>query len=189
MKILHQRLFAPAALLLAVLLTACGADDANQPPPAPHAITSEAVGHYCGMNLDEHAGPKGQILLRDTPKPVWFTTIRQVFAYTILPEEPKAIRAIYVQDMAKAPEGGSPPDDAWINALDAFYVIESGVIGGMGAPDALPFGHIADAHAFVRNHGGRVVTFDDMPEDYIFSYTEPIQPTSHADSASARAPS
>ncbi len=189
MKKSRRRLAAPSLLALALLLAGCGADQSAAPLPPPQAITSEAVGHYCGMNLDEHVGPKGQILLRDTPQPVWFTTIRQVFAYTFLPEEPKAIRAIYVQDMGRAPEGGSPPDDAWIDARKAHYVIESRYLGGMGAPDALPFLHEADAQAFAQRHGGRVVAFQDMPEDYVLSYTEPVLPNPHADPSSAGAPS
>lgn len=180
MKIASRLLAAPATLILALLLSGCGAHDAAQSPPSPHAITSEAVGHYCSMNLDEHTGPKGQILLRDTLQPVWFTTIRQVFAYTLLPEEPKAIRAIYVQDMGRAPEGGAPPADAWIDARTAHYVIESRYIGGMGAPDALPFLNEADALAFGQRYGGRVVSFQDMPEDYVLSYTEPVFPNSYA---------
>ena len=82
-------------LMLAALLAGCsGEPDAPIPPPSPVAMTQEAVGHYCGMNLYEHIGPKGQILLRGQNDPVWFTTIREVFAYTLLPEEPKTIAAI-----------------------------------------------------------------------------------------------
>ncbi|MER1967150.1 nitrous oxide reductase accessory protein NosL [Castellaniella sp. GW247-6E4] len=189
MKNASRRLFAPATLTLVLLLAGCGGNDATQPPPAPHAITSEAVGHYCGMNLDEHTGPKGQILLRDTSQPVWFTTIRQVFAYTLLPEEPKAIRAIYVQDMGRAPAGGSPPSDAWIDAREAYYLIEGGAIGGMGAPDALPFLHEEDAQASGRRHGGRVVRFEDMPEDYILGDAATAPQNPHVGHASVGASS
>lgn len=156
-----------ATLLAATLLAACGGSqgDAAAPPP-PQALTADAVGHYCGMNLDEHIGPKGQILLRDRALPVWFSTIREVFAYTLLPEEPKTILAIYVQDMGQADSSGNPPSDAWISARDAYFVIEGRAVGGMGAPDALPFTHRDDALAFTERHGGRIVTFQEMPEDY-----------------------
>src|SRR5690606_5944270 len=89
-----------AGLWLTIMVAACGESANTAPPPPPvAAIPKDAVGHYCGMFLFEHKGPKGQVLLRDRDTPVWFTTIREVFAYTRLPEEPKAITATYVQDM------------------------------------------------------------------------------------------
>ncbi|MFC4299651.1 nitrous oxide reductase accessory protein NosL [Castellaniella hirudinis] len=164
---------AGAALGLAALLAGCGGrQDASSPPPTPVAMTDEAVGHYCGMNLYEHIGPKGQILLRDRDVPVWFSTIREVFAYTILPEEPKTVLAIYVQDMGRAGADGNPPADAWIDATTAHYLIESGAVGGMGAPDALPFARLEDARAFAERHGGRIVSFQNMPEDYVLRAPE-----------------
>lgn len=166
-----------AALLAAVALAACGGAPGNSPDaPPPQAMTDEAVGHYCGMNLTEHIGPKGQILLRDRAAPVWFSTIREVFAYTLLPEEPKAILAIYVQDMGQADADGNPPAGAWIDAHEAHYLIDSRAVGGMGAPDALPFAHRADADAFAAHHGGRVVSFRDMPEDYVLRTRESAFP-------------
>lgn len=158
-----------APLLAALMLVACGKSpgDGGSTVPPPQALSAEAVGHYCGMNLTEHVGPKGQILLRDWPLPVWFSTIREVFTYTRLPEEPKAILAIYVQDMGQADASGNPPDDAWIDARSAHFLIESRAVGGMGAPDALPFARRDDALAFAARNGGRIVSFQDMPEDYL----------------------
>ena len=161
------------AVLLSALLAGCGnGGGASSSPPSPVAMTDQAVGHYCGMNLYEHIGPKGQILLRDRDVPVWFSTIREVFAYTILPEEPKTILAIYVQDMGRAGPDGNPPADAWIDARTPHYLIESGAVGGMGAPDALPFSRLADAQAYAARHGGRLVGFKDMPEDYVLRTPE-----------------
>ncbi|WP_345797506.1 nitrous oxide reductase accessory protein NosL [Castellaniella sp. MT123] len=165
------------ALGLSLALTGCGGkSDASTPPPTPAAMTDQSIGHYCGMNLNEHVGPKGQILLRDDPRPVWFSTIREVFAYTLLPEEPKAILAIYVQDMGRAGPDGNPPADAWIDAHQAHYVIHGDAIGGMGAPDALPFARMDDARRFAAQHGGQIVDFQGMPEDYVLRYVEPSSP-------------
>jgi copper chaperone NosL len=162
-----------AAALLAALLAGCGGDpDAPSSLPSPVAMTQEAVGHYCGMNLYEHIGPKGQILLRGRDVPVWFTTIREVFAYTLLPEEPKTVIAIYVQDMGRAGPDGNPPADAWIEARSAHFLIESSAVGGMGAPDALPFARLEDAQAYAKRHGGRIVGFKDMPENYVLRAPE-----------------
>ncbi|MGE4451216.1 nitrous oxide reductase accessory protein NosL [Castellaniella sp.] len=161
------------AALLAAALAGCGnGGEASSPPPSPMAMTDDAIGHYCGMNLYEHIGPKGQIILRDRDVPVWFSTIRELFAYTILPEEPKAILALYVQDMGRAGPDGNPPADAWIDARTAHYLIESTAIGGMGAPDALPFARLEDARAYAERYGGRIVGFKDMPEDYVLRAPE-----------------
>ena len=130
-----------SALFTVLLLAACGGKSENTAPPAPQQITDASVGHYCTMNLSEHNGPKAQIFLNGKPdRPVWFSTIKQMFGYTKLPEEPKGISMIYVTDMGKVTDWTNPnADNAWIDAKKAYYVIESGFVGGMGAEDALPF--------------------------------------------------
>lgn len=157
------------ALLAALLLSACTKED-DTPPPEPQQISDRAVGHYCSMNLTEHNGPKAQIYLNGKPDhPVWFSTIKQMFGYTKLPEEPKGIHVIYVTDMGKVKDWSKPnADTAWIDGKKAYYVIESGFIGGMGAEDALPFADKAQAEKFAKEKGGRVVSFDEMPDSYIF---------------------
>ncbi|MDZ5617947.1 nitrous oxide reductase accessory protein NosL [Achromobacter xylosoxidans] len=155
------------AALLAV--TACGDGAAPATPPPPQAVSSQSVGHYCGMALADHTGPKGQIFIKGRPAPVWFSSIKQVFAYTLLPEEPKAIAAIYVNDMATAGADGVPDPAAWIDARQAFYVIEGRFVGGMGAEDAMPFSLRDRAEAFAQAHGGRVVAYADVPEAYVFA--------------------
>ncbi|SPY31934.1 dissimilatory nitrous oxide reduction protein, lipoprotein [Neisseria gonorrhoeae] len=102
-------------------------------------------------------------------QPVWFSTVKQMFGYTKLPEEPKGIRVIYVTDMGNVTDWTNPnADTEWIDAKKAFYVIDSGFIGGMGAEDALPFGNKEQAEKFAKDKGGKVVGFDDMPDAYIF---------------------
>ncbi|WP_241075956.1 nitrous oxide reductase accessory protein NosL [Achromobacter insuavis] len=159
------------SLCLAALLAvaACGDGAAPAAPPPPQPVTSQSVGHYCGMALADHAGPKGQLFIKGRPAPVWFSSIKQVFAYTLLPEEPKAITAIYVNDMATAGPDGAPDPAAWIDARQAFYVIEGRFVGGMGAEDAMPFSLRAPAEAFAQVHGGRVVAYADVPEAYVFA--------------------
>lgn len=166
------------ALMAALILAGCKGADNDAPPPPPVAvIPDDAEGYYCGMFLFEHKGPKAQALLRDSEKPVWFTTIREVFAYTRLPEEHKSIRALYVQDMARINDDGSFPFDAWIKAQEASYLIMSRYIGGMGRHDALPFSEQGAALVFQKKYGGEVVSFHEMPEDYIFGSGEPLGTT------------
>lgn len=157
-----------AATLALLALAACG-DQASGPPPPPQRLTAEAVGHYCGMNLHEHTGPKGQIILASQSAPVWFSSARDAFSYTMLDEEAKDVRAVYVSDMGKAASWEDPGADNWIEARQAFFVIESRKQGGMGAPETVPFSDRAAAERFVAEHGGKVVTFAEVPRDYVLS--------------------
>jgi copper chaperone NosL len=153
-----------AALLL---LAACGEERQAAAPPPPHEITGEAIGHYCGMALVEHAAPKGQALLKSQDEPVWFSSARDTIAFTRLPEEPKDIAAIYVTDMAEAKNWDHPESGAWVDARRAWYVIGSTQKGGMGGDEAVPFGREDAARQFAETHGGQVVVFDAVPGSYI----------------------
>jgi copper chaperone NosL len=85
----------------------------------------------------------------------------------LLPEEAKDVRAIYVSDMAKAPSWDNPGVTNWVEARQAFFVIGSTKQGGMGAPETVPFSDRAAADKFAADHGGRVVTYDEVPRDYV----------------------
>jgi copper chaperone NosL len=156
-----MKLLIRAALLASVILAAaCSKDESAETPP-PVATAPDATGHYCGMLLAEHAGPKGQILLASGDTPVWFTSVRDTFTFLSLPEEPKDVAAVYVSDMGKAPSWEKPGDTNWILADRAVYVIESDQTGGMGGAEAVPFGDEAAATSFIAAHGGRIVALDD----------------------------
>lgn len=166
--LITSRTILPGLLLVSLLAMAGCSPKEPVPAPPPQEISLDAVGHYCSMNLVEHAGPKGQIFIEGRSEPVWFTTIKQVFAYTLLPEEPKAINGIYVNDMGKSNNWNQPDTGAWIDARKAWYVIESDYVGGMGSEDAVPFGEKAQAQSFSAKHGGRVVAYSDVPEEYVW---------------------
>ena len=144
---------------LALLAAGCSKEESASAPP-PQAIAGDSTGYYCGMLLGEHAGPKGQILLVSGKAPVWFTSVRDTFTFLRLPEEPKDIAAIYFSDMAKAPSWEQPGADNWIAASDALFVVGSDREGGMGGAEAVPFGSKEAAEAFVKDHGGQVVSFE-----------------------------
>ena len=111
------------------------------------------------MNLLEHKGPKGQIILASQAEPIWFSSARDTFSFTMLAEEPKDIRAVYVSDMAKAPSWDKPGANNWVDAHQAFFIIGSSKRGGMGAPETVPFSDGAAAAAFSAANGGKIVTF------------------------------
>ena len=158
-------------LSLLLLLAGCG-EEAPAARPKAVALNAEALGHYCQMNVLEHEGPKAQIHLAHNPNPVWFSQVRDAVAFTRLPEEPKDYVAIYVSDMDKAESWASPGAENWVEARDAYFVIESTKRGGMGADEAISFGTEQGALAFAASNGGRVVRFDDIPTEYVLAFSE-----------------
>jgi len=157
--------FAGAALVLA----GCGESDVAE-APKPAKLTRDATGHYCRMIVADHKGPKGQIHLAGRKSPVWFSSVRDTIAFTMLPEEPKCIAAIYVNDMTSTP-WEDPGPATWIDAKKAVYVIGSTKRGGMGAAEAVPFKAAEAAKAFAAKFGGHVVAFDKIPRKYILGAT------------------
>ncbi len=161
-----------AILGFAALLMGCNAETKTA-LPEPVEPTREAIGYYCKMIVVDHKGPKSQIHLKGRAKPVWFSSVRDGFAFRMLPGEPKGVTAFFVNDMGRAKSWDSPEAKTWIDARKAFFVIESRRRGGMGQLEAVPFGTEAGAKSFVEAQGGRVVSFTDMPKTYVLGEDAP----------------
>ncbi|MGC2776113.1 MAG: nitrous oxide reductase accessory protein NosL [Bradyrhizobium sp.] len=164
-------------LLVTVFLAGCNQDADRSAVPPPVALNGDATGVFCGMNLMEHPGPKGQIITAGRIDPFWFTSVRDTVAFTLMPEQPRDIRAIYVSDMARAASWEDPGATNWIDARKAFFVIESRKKGGMGAAEAIPFGNRQAAVAFAATNGGRVTTFTDIPSAYVLGSDASAEPS------------
>lgn len=164
---IFRRSLSGLALILALCFALAACEDKKQPRPDPFTLTEEATGKYCGMNMLEHAGPKGQIILKGYDDPIWFSSVRDAIAFTMLPDEPKDFLAVYVSDMAKTDNWDNPGADNWVEARDAFYVIGSRKRGGMGADEAVPFSAKEAAETFSIRNGGKVVTFTEIPQSYV----------------------
>jgi copper chaperone NosL len=167
--------------VIAILLTGCNQDAGNSVAPPPVALDSGAMGVFCGMNLQEHPGPKGQIITAGRIDPFWFTSVRDTVAFTLMPDQPRDIRAIYVSDMAQAMSWEDPGATNWVDARKAFFVIESRKHGGMGAAEAVPFGSRAAADAFAAANGGHVVAFAEIPSSYVLGSDTAGDQTEHSD--------
>lgn len=148
------------AALMALSLAACRDDTAATAPPV--SLTAEAVGRYCGMNLMEHEGPKGQVILAAGHDPFWFSSARDTVAFTMMPDEPKDYAGIYVSDMGRAESWAQPGADNWVDARKAVYVVGSDAEGGMGGAEIVPFAARDAAEAFAASHGGAVRAFADL---------------------------
>ncbi|HFQ15861.1 MAG TPA: copper resistance protein CopZ [Rhodobacteraceae bacterium] len=158
----------PALLLAAALaLAGCKDDQAGVPPAV--AMTPEALGHYCQMALTEHDGPKAQIHLKDALAPLFFSQVRDAIAYQHMPEQDGQILVIYVSDMGAAESWAKPGVDNWIDARNAFFVLGSDAIGGMGAAELVPFGSRAGAEAFAKARGGRVARLDEIRNEDVLA--------------------
>ena len=143
-------------LVLSLLASGCAKEPA---PPPPVPIDDEASGYYCGMLVLAHPGPKAQIWVAGRDGPLWFTSVRDAFAYLQGGEREGRLLAVYVQDMARAESWEHPGRDAFVPAGEAVYVWGSDRRGGMGAPELVPFADPAAARAFIAHHGGRILTF------------------------------
>lgn len=152
------------AALLALSLAACREDQGTVAPPA--ALTADAVGRYCGMNLAEHEGPKGQVILTAGHDPFWFSSARDTVAFTMIPDEPKDYAAVYVSDMARAASWADPGNN-WVDAKAAFYVTGSSVAASMGGAELVPFSTRAAAEAFAAHKGGRVQGYAELTPDEV----------------------
>ncbi|KHQ50074.1 nitrous oxide reductase accessory protein NosL [Mameliella alba] len=151
-------------LLASVALAGCKEETAAV---LPVAMTDEALGHYCQMFVADHPGPKAQIHLKGQAAPLWFAQVSDAVAYLYDPERDAEIAGIFVSDMVRAESWAIPGIANWLAAGAASLVIESDRPGGMGVPEAIPFGDRAAALAFVAEHGGRVVTWGEVPESYV----------------------
>lgn len=167
-----------------LVVTSCG-EEQQAEVPEPFALTADAIGRYCGMNVLEHEGPKGQIILGKIPEPIWFSSARDAVAFTMLPEEPRDVAAIYVSDMAVAESWQEPGADNWIDARQAYYVIGSSARGGMGVAETVPFSSREAAEDFAARNSGEVVAFDDIPPDYVLGSGDPAAPDAAAPEATS----
>ncbi len=158
-------------LLILALLAACG-KDTNSTLPAPQTLNDEAAGYYCQMIILEHPGPKGQLFLDGMPAPLWFSQVRDGLAYLKSPEQEGEVLVLYVNDMGVAPSYDEPGPDNWINAKDAFYVVGSDAVGGMGAPELVPFASREQAQEFAGKRGGAILTLDEIPAETVLSPVE-----------------
>lgn len=165
-----RRLCAVAALLLPLL--GCGQEQRSAALPPPQEPTADSVAHFCNMAVLDHAGPKGQIFVQGKAEPVWFASVRDAFAFTFLPEEPKNLSAIYVNDMSKSIDGQTPPPGSWIEAHQAWFVVHSDYRGGMGGQEIVPFADEIAAAQFAASHGGKLKRFAAVSERDVFGSAE-----------------
>ena len=152
-----MRTYHAAALSLCLLVAGCG-ESKVAVAPQPREPNSHAIGYYCHMTLKEHVGPKGQILLKGSSVPLWFTSVRDALTYVDQDLNESELAGFWVNDMGQG-NWEQPAPGSWIEGKTAVYVLASNKAAAMGGNEAVPFMQRDEAEAFVREFGGRVTDY------------------------------
>jgi copper chaperone NosL len=146
--------------ILAALLAACQGPESA--PVATVEIDRSTACSLDGMLLADYPGPKAQIHYDGNPAPDFFCDTVEMFSVYLNPEQARKVKAVLVQDMAKA--DWDKPVGHWIDAKTAFYVQGSKRLGSMG-PTFASFAREEDARKFATDNGGKVLRFAEVTPD------------------------
>ena len=136
------------------LFTAC-----SQESKAPQGPVEFQAGTSCeldGMLLADYPGPKAQIHYQGAEQPTFLCDTVELFSLLLQPEQVRAVRAAYVQDMGRA--DWERPRGHWVDAKACHYVRGSRRKGSMG-PTLASFARQEDAQAFAKEWGGEVLAY------------------------------
>ncbi|QHS18361.1 NosL family protein [haloarchaeon 3A1-DGR] len=148
--------------------------------PDPVDLSGGTFDDDHGMEIGPHGGANGQIYYANHAPPdreggpFWFHTL----VFSLFPFhfdrldrgwEPEIIYVTdfstvdwTIEDRESGPTMPSPTaPETFGDATTLTYVVESDVRGGMG-PGLHPFSEADEAAAFVDDHGGRTIGFDDI---------------------------
>lgn len=148
-------------LPLLAALTACNPGEESSAQPV--AITAGTACSLDGMILADFPGPKGQIHYA-SGDPDFFCDTMELFSIYLQPEQQKRITGIYTQDMAKT--SWEKPENNWIDARQAYYVLGSSQHGSMG-PTLASFGTQEGAKSFADQYGGKLLRFEEVTMDMV----------------------
>jgi nitrous oxide reductase accessory protein NosL len=149
--------------------------------PAAVSLAGGLQCDNCGMVVEKHPGPNGQVFFTDeSPEghenPARFDALKQCLFPYMMEREQRGwtVEAVYVTDYSTVEydvSGDGEPRQSYISshvapesfalAEDLHYVVKGDVRGAMGR-DFVPFSVAADAEAFADEHDGRVVRYDDI---------------------------
>ncbi len=165
-------------------LAGCTSFGGGPSAPEPIALDAGQACDNCGMVIQKHPGPVGQVFFEENApegheNPAYFDALKQcMFPYRLERENRGwSVAAQYATDYSGVDydvtgEGGETyisshvAADAFAPAAELYYVVESEVRGAMG-PDFVPFSAEDDATAFAGAYGGEVVEYGDIGEGLI----------------------
>jgi copper chaperone NosL len=159
----HRRQFLLGAACMsaaaAATLAGCGRAPGDTALPQAVEIDPATTCDLDGMLLADYAGPKAQIHYAGQAAPVFFCDTTEMFSALLMPEQARAVRAAYVQDMARA--DWDAPRGHWFHAHTGWYVAGSKRHGSMGRTIA-SFADEAGARRFAQDWGGRVLRYAEV---------------------------
>lgn len=174
---------AAGAMGVAATAGCLGGGGAGDDVPAPIALTGNKQCDVCGMIIEQHPGPVGQLFYANNApeghdNPAWFCSAWETFAYNFDREsEGWTLSGGYLTDYSSVEyelydDGGStfitahlePESFGRMNEL--YYVAGTDIKGAMGN-DLIPFSDEADADSFAEEHGGTVYRENDISRDLI----------------------
>ncbi len=150
---------------------------------APAAVTlpDDATCDVCGMVISQHPGPTSEIFYADQrpgghDNPARFDSTWEAFQFDFEHEDWDR-EAFYVTDYSTVDYEIRTDDDqqvisthydaeSFADATTVTFVAGSEVVGAMGE-DLIGFSDEADAESFQADHGGDVVTFDEVNPELI----------------------
>jgi copper chaperone NosL len=88
----------------------------------------------------------------------------ELMSIYLAPEQKRRVVGLYTQDMAQT--DWKNPQDHWIDAKTASFVLGSRMKGSMG-PTLATFARAEDAQAFAKQYGGKVLRFGEITLDMV----------------------
>jgi nitrous oxide reductase accessory protein NosL len=158
---------AVAMLLFAGCAKAPAEERVPQPAVTPQAPTMEDECPICGMMPAKYPEWRAQVVLKSGER-YHFDSPKDMFKFLLglsNKNEPKKwvdrgeVAAIFVTDYATK---------QYTEATRAYYVKGSDIQGPMGE-DLVPFAKSEDAHAFASQHGGEIITFEEVTPEIVKS--------------------
>ena len=162
-----------------IALAGClGDEDSSDAPAEPISLDDGQNCDVCGMRIDEHYGPAGQVFYADgKPEerdgPAWFDSIQELLVYH---EQRRELgwerREAFVTDYSSVDFEISERDEtlcisshvaaeSFAEATSVEYVVDSLVEGAMG-PEYLPFSDSEEAVNLTEEYEGTIRSWEDL---------------------------
>ncbi|MFP8955086.1 nitrous oxide reductase accessory protein NosL [Natrialbaceae archaeon A-CW3] len=173
-KLLH---ISGGVLAVSLVAGCLGDDDEDASPAEPIALTGGHECAVCGMVIEDHYGPAGQVFYEDDDdEPVAFDSLTELIVHHD-EQRQRGIdaRGVFVTDYSSVDydlqeQDGTPyisthaEREAFADATELFYLVDSAVQGAMG-PDHVPFSSREDAESLQADHDGEIREWDDLIGD------------------------
>ncbi|KAB1191147.1 MULTISPECIES: nitrous oxide reductase accessory protein NosL [Haloferax] len=164
-------------------LAGCLGGDTDGDVPTPIALTGNKQCDVCGMMIEQHPGPVGQLFYAgNSPEghdnPAWFCSAWETFAYNFdRTNEGWNLVVGYLTDYSAVDyelvfDGGATfisahlESEAFGRMDELYYVVGTEVKGSMGN-DLVPFSDRNDAETFAEEHDGRVYELGDISRELV----------------------